>query len=437
MNKTDYFLKAIQAGLFKKKAWVISAFSIIAEDPNIHKEDRYLYRLVQNTVGHFFISEINSGGEPKLEAIEDGVAGQPLFDFMDEIHLKKGDLENVDKDITTTIGNTFFNAHCVIWAFGAKVPFVVGEVNPGKFENMIAANLYDTPKVGDMREPHKFYVDEYLKFVDSVYHLTNYSQLCVIAGTPKTMVAAPGIIEYRKQLIEENKDRLTDPAVIAAIDAKLIAYDNEFLKGDPGERFLISGKSRAVRKKLFGMHGAEIGLNESNKVALIKNSLSEGWDINAFSTMNDSLRAGSHSRGAKTELGGVAFKELLRASSNVTITEDDCGSQVGFPTFHTANSVRNIIGFTVIDEGKQEFVADEISAGKYLGKSIMVRSPMYCHLPATDYCKTCCGKAMSENPTGVSLMVSEYGSAMLYIFMSAAHSKALVLAKMDYKTAIT
>ena len=77
MNKTDYFLKAIQAGLFKKKAWVISAFSIIAEDPNIHKEDRYLYRLVQNTVGHFFISEINSGGEPKLEAIEDGVAGQP------------------------------------------------------------------------------------------------------------------------------------------------------------------------------------------------------------------------------------------------------------------------------------------------------------------------------------------------------------------------
>lgn len=39
--------------------------------------------------------------------------------------------------------------------------------------------------------------------------------------------------------------------------------------------------------------------------------------------MIDSLRAGSFNRGAQTVLGGVAFKELLRASSNLRIGADD------------------------------------------------------------------------------------------------------------------
>ena len=62
----------------------------------------------------------------------------------------------------------------------------------------------------------------------------------------------------------------------------------------------------------------------------------------------------------------------------------------------------------------------------------MVSSPMYCKLDKTDYCKTCVGKKLADNPTGLSMAVSDYGSTMLYIYMSAVHGKQLKLAKVNH-----
>jgi hypothetical protein len=61
---------------------------------------------------------------------------------------------------------------------------------------------------------------------------------------------------------------------------------------------------------------------------------------------------------------------------------------------------------------------------------------MFCRLEKTDYCKACVGQRLAENPTGLSAAISEYGSAFLSIYMAAAHGKALVTAKLDFKTAI-
>jgi hypothetical protein len=63
----------------------------------------------------------------------------------------------------------------------------------------------------------------------------------------------------------------------------------------------------------------------------------------------------------------------------------------------------------------------------------MLRSPMYCKLDKTDYCKICLGERLANNPEGLSIAVSEYGSTFLSIFLSGAHSKSLQLAKLDWR----
>lgn len=181
------------------------------------------------------------------------------------------------------------------------------------------------------------------------------------------------------------------------------------------------------------MIGAEAGLEGGNKVDAITNSLDEGWDIKKFPSMNNNLRAGSFNRGAETALGGEAVKWLLRASSNVRVVDTDCGTTIGKVIDLEESNKNLLLDFSVVTKEGYKTITDENELGAYLGKKIMIRSPMYCKLTKTDYCKVCVGIKLAKNPTALSLVVSDYGSKMMYIFMQAVHGKALTTAKLDWK----
>jgi hypothetical protein len=180
--------------------------------------------------------------------------------------------------------------------------------------------------------------------------------------------------------------------------------------------------------------GGEAGLDEeSGQVQFIPNSLTEGWDISKFPVMNDSQRAGSFNRSAQTQLGGESVKWLLRASSNMQVTMDDCGTQLGVPTQFDEKSVQRYVGFHVVTSGGPKEITEE-DAGTYVGKKFMVRSPLFCRLDKTDYCKICVGPRLALNPTALSSAVTEVGSTIMLIFMKSAHAKNLAVAHMDYQT---
>lgn len=441
MNKAEFFLAAMHAEEFRRRAWVISAFSLIQEGHDAWKKDPYAYRIVQTPSGHFFVDPDNGN---QLTMIADAKAGEPIFHVKEHVSLQLGDVVNLQTALTSTYGRLLFNYTALIYPFGGKIPYVNQQITPSQLEAIILPRLKDDLKEGEVPEiqarslsGRDIYVSEYLAFCDAMFSLAGLTQLCVPAATRKSMVPAPGIKELRIKLIAENKDRLHDPAVIAKIDAELVAYDRAYLKDDASMGFLIGKKSfDIVRKKQFGMHGAETGLSEGVEVELIERSLSEGWDISKFPAMNNSLRAGSYNRGAQTMLGGESVKWLLRASSNITAKADDCGSRMGNVVKIDGKNLDFLIGFHVVTDTGSIEVPDEEAAKQYVGKTVMVRSPMYCQLEKTDYCKCCVGARLGANPTALSSAVSEYGSAFLSIYMAAAHGKALQLAHMDFKTAI-
>lgn len=447
MNRYTYFITAMKAKLYRRQAWVFSAFSTIQEGPDDWKTNPYPYRLVQTPTKVFFVDPKNN---LELTMLDDCVPGQPPFNHKDKVLVKscttngdwrEGDAPNLTTgDVESTYGNILANYIVLVYPFHRAMPFMTGRFSPGDLEALILPRLKDQNDPiayahrGKTRDPRWLYVDQYLKFTNSMFYLASFSSLWVPAGTEKSMTAPPGIKEFRNKLIAENADRLHDPAVVATIAKKLQEYDRQWLGDDDSTNYMITKKAyEIVRAKKFLMHGAETGLSEGIDVDLIQNSLSEGWDINKFPSMNNSLRAGSYNRGAQTMLGGESVKWLLRASSNINVTVDDCGSLLGNKVRLTENNLKRYLGFSiVVGEGPIKLTVDNIKS--YQNKDVVVRSPMYCKLAMTDYCKCCVGERLADNPTGASSAVAEYGSAFLALYMKAAHGKALTLAKMDYRT---
>lgn len=429
MKKNEYLNLAIQSSAYKRKDWMISAFSVISESPDAYKANPYVYRIVQTVTGIFFIDPAN---EYNLTKIDDAVPNTPLFQFRDPFTVTPEIYPYLKEPIESTIGNLLFNLCSIAAAFGGKIPYVTGPVNIRSIEDKVSLVLTDNV-APELRLPDKIYVDEYIKFVDSMAYLKGWSQLCIQGATYKTLTAPPGIAKFKKELLEKHKGHLDDPTVLAEIDKALIAFDAEYLKGDPGgEHYANNKKARTVvRKKLYLMLGAEEGIVTSNKVDPSFNSLEEGWDVKSLPALNNALRAASFNRGSQTQLGGLLTKQILRATSNLTMTIDDCGTKVGITRFVTETYAAKLVGINIIVKGQSVLVKDLLQAKSYVGQTILKRSPMYCKAAKTDICKACLGDLLSRNELGLSSALSDYGSAILTLFLKKAHGGSLVLVKLD------
>lgn len=440
MNKADLFKAAMRAGNYRLRDWVISAFALTQDDPKAWEQNPYDYRLVKQGNRYFYLQPQAEGSEAPFALVPvdgDYDPARPLFNAWETIDLQPNDCTNLAQACKSTYGNLLFNWLVLAYPFGAKIPYQNQRTSPGKVESLIIDRLADDPKEGEAvpelpPEKMPIYVSEYLKCTDSASFASGFSQLWVPGDTEKTMTAPPGLKEYKAQLYKEYEGRLHDPAVVAEIDKKLVAFDAAYLKGDRGgEGFLITNKSKEiVRKKLFLQLGAEPGLEDKVAVDLIQNSLSEGWDLNKFPEMNNTQRAGSFNRGAQTMLGGESVKWLLRASSNLRVAKEDCGTKLGVPHDFSKEDIKTFRGFSVVTANGHEPLTEE-NEGKYLGKQVMIRSPMFCNLMLSDYCAVCVGPRLALNPTALSAAITAIGSNMMLIFMSAAHSSGLQVAEMD------
>lgn len=437
MNRTEYLLTALKQGLYKKKAWMISAFALIKEGPEQYKQDPYPYRLVQSPTGFFYV---NPEEVSELLPIEGALPNQPLYHFKESVRVDATLCPNLIDAIDTTLGQVFFNLACIVQAFGKKFPFVTGKVSIKKIEDQIAEKLLDTPTKEEERNTAHFYVDEYVKFVDSLSYVTGLSQLCVWAATEKNMTSAPGFHEFKATLLKKYAGKLNDPVELSHFEKELQEFDDAYLKGDPTVGVFMSGKVRDVsRKKMFLTLGSDQGFTESLNVVPVLNSLEEGWptDTVEFTAMMNGSRAGSFSRGSETMKGGVAAKVLLRSAGNVKIKPGDCGTALGIHRLFDRSDIGKLVGRSIRTKTGWLPVTTEEEARGYIDKPLIVRSEMYCLLDGDNICEECAGKKLAQNPTGVPMALTEISSIILNTSLKAMHGKVLSTAKMDYRKAFS
>jgi hypothetical protein len=412
---------AIKNRAYTKKDWIISVFSITK--PNRGRSDSkvYDYKLTKLNNSYAFYKDNN------VISIDDIDATLPLFNLKDKVQVTKELCLNIVDPLESTYGRLLFNLIVLVECFGDKISFINKPTNVGFIEDIIADRLEDTPAKGMVRDHKKIYVDEYILFGNSLIYLSGIMQLCVWAETPKLMLAPPGIKEYKQKLIEQYKETINDPATIALIENKLVEFDAAYLKDDPGGEYFANNRKmrKVVRKKLFLMYGAD-AVGGDNIAKPVFNSLEEGWDISNFPQMNDALRAGSYSRGFETQLGGELSKWLLRASTNIRIQPEDCGTHLGFLTDINEDNYKGYSRLYYLDEKFNTiYIENEEHAKSLVGQSIYMRSPMYCKTIGSDYCQYCMGNRLSINPTALSSSVADFGSIILSATLANFHGKAL------------
>lgn len=435
MDKRDYFLKALNDGAYKKRDWILSCFSLFNEKPDEWKEDPYAYRVVVQDDKHFFV---DPDYEHQLTQITGTVPGEPAFGFKEKLTVTPGEVANLKQQIETSYGNLLYNFMILINAFGDKIEYQQGKVDPKKIEKYIAANLVDTPVSEDERDPSKIHVDELLAYGEAMGALAGLTQLCVPSASQKTVSIDPAIIQRRDELIQQHKDELGDPAVVAKIEKELTDMYMEYMEGDEAEGFFIKDKTgRVAMKKSFLMHGIETGFGDSAEdVEVITKSLNEGWQINKMPSYFNTLRAGSYSRGAQTELGGMAVKTFHRVFQNTEVAEPDCGTKTGLPWVVSEINKDLFEGQYEVVNGKPIRI-ESGAMDKRIGEKIYVRSPMLCITEEPSFCATCIGDKYGQNPNGLGTAAAEVGSAFMSSFMAAMHAKELTTAELRLDEAIT
>lgn len=435
MHKRDYFLAALRAGAAKKRHWVNSMFAVVESND---REVDYPFRYWLEEGKRVFINPTTN----EKDVIESTRrVTEPLCDFRELFPLQAYDLPNYTGEDTlqTTYGNVLVNYLLLVIPFGDLLPFQAGHFSVKDVEKEVHKRLIDDPEDDDgvsYAPDGNIYVRQYLQFSDYALSLVAYASISVVSVTPKAMQSHPQARKRRKELIEEYKGRLNDPAIIAKIGDELEALDREWLKDDPADEFYKAKGKKGygkVRNKLFYMFGGESSFSDGSTMELVERSLEEGIDPDKLPAMINSLRAGSYNRGAQTQLGGESTKTIYRMLGTIRTAEEDCETTLGIPTTVTEYNSKSLIGFWVIDR-KKSVLIDAENHTQYVGKEIMLRTPMTCKTEGRNVCARCVGQDLSEQPDGLPAAAAGLGGRFLSLFLAKMHGSALKTQKWD-KTA--
>lgn len=437
MKKSEYLKLSFQNKAHLYVSWWVRAISEFIDPPGVNPPDDP-YTLVKDPWG---ISVVLPDGQK--EKIEDYTGSGPVFTIFDKVTVDPSWLPNVQMQLETDLGILGANAILLAEVFGAKIPYINGEVAIPDIEKIIAAKLTSNPKPGEqvnLNDPNKIFVFENIKFGQGVELIAMIMELFTIGLTRKTLLPPPGIAAFKKELLKDPTLNLNDPIQLAGFEKKLLDYDAEYLADDPSFGKFASGKIlKDSRKKLFLSMGAEGGFSKNGSITGISRSLSEGLptDPKEYVACINGSRAGSFSRGYETMEGGVAAKKMLAASNNYVISNTDCGSKMGLERTYTPWLVNSLRGRTIINGSTQYKVDINADVSSYLGKKIRTRSPMYCRRPGEEICGVCAGDAMLRYEKGIALPLTEISHSILTARMKAMHTNALTVKHFDINTLFT
>lgn len=428
MKRLEFLKKSLSWGIYRKKAWMISAFSVFREPENEWKKSPYPGRIVSQPWGYDFVNE-----KGELEKIEDSKAGAPIFAMNEVIDIDPTWIINLKEPVQTYIGSLFANQIMLVENFGSKIPYIPSGMTIRKIEDFVINNKSDKEI-----DTEKITLKEYLNMAKSVEYLKTLSNLSVYSVTKKNITPPPGLKEFKAKLLEEYQGQLEDPVKLAEFEKKLLDFAQLYIQDDPTWGKLVSGKVfKNGYRKMFLSSGAEGGLK--GDMVPITESLVEGVPLEPkkFAATVNGARSGSYYRGKDTVKGGVSAKIAIRALSSFSVKEGDCGTLMGLPRLYTKHTISNLVGRQLAGVSDGKVIENINEAGNYLGKIVKIRSTMYCQYPGQTYCETCAGKRLSRFKDGLSIPATDMTSAILAASMAAMHKNTTTTVKLDLTTTLS
>ena len=415
MTKQEYFIHALKTGLLKKFKWVV-------ETMGIHQPG-YVGEYISIT-DKGYVTTDDSDVMDKYDKTN------PLYPTDYEVKTPKDAMACLTKDITSNIGKIIVNYLLIEVPFGGRLEYVSGELSSGSI----------IKKVGAALREGVITVQDYKRFVECCAYLEGFNILVAPSSTAKMMVPPPGLKAFKAKLKKEYTDKYgtawaKDTTKIVEYDTKLKEYLAEYLKDDPSNGIMVSGKvkNNALPKTLLTFSAdTSFGMTEH-----VDESLMDGYpkDPDKLVAIYNSIRSASISRGGETQKGGSVAKSVLRATSSSRILKGDCGVKYGKSISVTKANANEYIGRYFIVNGKPVLMTKD-TVVDYVGKSAELRSPMYCINKTPTYCSICMGERAGNHEDGIALIVTNISAVLTKTALKAMHDTTIKTIVMDLNDVI-
>ncbi len=403
MNKDALIELILNKGWLKKKQFIYELFSITEDYTYFILEGKKLY----------YIDD-----DGKKISIMFYVPGKPLLDIYGTIVVKADSLQCLDKTIETTVGGLMVNYLLIETPLKGKCKYMTGKINLGKFATVTLIGMLKDKTIT---------IDEYLKVSLHITYIRAFSRLFVTADTIKTMLPPPNIEKLKQAKIKELKvkygeDALSNYMAYTELSDYLSSIDDEWLKDDPTNGILMSGKVKRSRGKKHFMYGDEQGLEENNPHPYtITEPLSSGYgkDREKIAARFNSIRAGSYARGTEIKMAGVVNNIMTRAMAMYSVSSTlDCNSTM-YEEF-------------MVSEQNLPYLKDRTYIGTLtIGKIAKVRSPKFCLEPNRKFCQACVSKMLREIKNGIILFTIDIGGNLSNSFLQKMHGSSVRMVELE------
>lgn len=427
MDKLSYLKLCFQnLKVLEKTNWYVQVFGI-----PLPKEAGDLTGLdhLDLVCTHSGLNVVMDEGEKKLVPISDYKKGHPLFTMEDMISVDHTWIGSIEKASEKRLGGLLINAVALYPVVQKKLPYMDTPITESKFESVFAAKMKDD---SDYKDPAKdIHVRDYTEAMDRLWFFTGIANLIVMASSYKFISAPPGARQLADKLIEEYKDNLEDPVVVAKIMDELNKLNREVLKDDPVAKRMMDKKADTARKKLFLMYGETNDFVTSLQSKPILNTMQQGLDTSEEVLpryMND-LRYASYSRGHSTQLSGYSYKVLQRSLSGLEVTDTPCNTKTGLTRL--VSKPEKLIGRSIWKDGKWVHLQSAEEAGVYLGKVVTVRSPTRCTTPGNEICYACLGEMYKGSKNAMNNLAAGFSGELMTLFLKRMHTSGFSTTTID------
>jgi len=351
------------------------------------------------------------------------------FNTFDTFTLPKGHLYNKDSE-NTTVGRYIFNLFAVPEKYLKKYGYqniVFDSGSTKKLEN----------KLGLMLLNNEITSAEFIEFLDNGEWLTLGTAYFLVPTMDYDItVANKDVIKRRDELFKQydREIKAGDPNVSTKIEKELIELAKKKLEesGNEGYDFYKSGEFDFNNnyKKTSIMSGA-IENPYTKKLDIMKSNYADGISKDEFSYLANITIIGGYSRNVETQRGGYETKKINNSMQVITLDDidTDCGT-TQYQKFTIPDVMKDMFNGRYVLEGGKLTVIDEKNLNNFVGKEVMMRSPMYCK--SEQVCNKCAGDLFYKlGMKNAGLLSSTLSGSLMNLSMKKFHNTSLKFSKID------
>jgi len=325
--------------------------------------------------------------------------------------------------VVTTIGRYIFNL--VINPIGD--PFIYKNLGYQNdvFDKSGVKKLEN--KLNNLLLEDKITTKQYIRYIDRRdfigYGSSNLFQVTLnfnlVAPNPAVMQRKEELFKKYEKEIEEG-----NVLVISRIEKELLELAKKKVGNEEGMAIYDSGSRGSFSnnyKNSAIMRGAIEKLN--GDIVISKSSLSEGIPMEELSAYKDVLVNGGYARGKETQQGGYMAKQLSASFQSMVLGEpdSDCRTKKTIPVTLTSKNKKGYLLRYIVERGKLVLL-DNDNIDSYIGKSVNMRSPMYC--TNENMCSKCAGELYFRlELKNMGLTFNRVGTRILNLSLKQVHDQ--------------